>query len=142
MFRRKHPWHFTSRKPVHIDVSDLSEQLVMQGDETHIRQTIANLIDNAIKYSGEEVSITIQAASEARNVRVAIIGNGFGIAPEKQEFVFQKYTRVHSKEESISGFGIGLSYVKTVIEKHGGSISLSSKPNQGSEFAFSLPVGA
>lgn len=86
MFRRKHPWHFTSRKPVHIDVSDLSEQLVMQGDETHIRQTIANLIDNAIKYSGEEVSITIQAASEARNVRVAIIGNGFGIARSRNLF--------------------------------------------------------
>ncbi|MBP1618957.1 MAG: integral rane sensor signal transduction histidine kinase [Bacteroidetes bacterium] len=132
----------TSHKPVHIDISDLPEQLLVQGDETHIRQTIANLIDNAIKYSGEEVAITIQAASEVRNLRVTIIDNGFGIAPEKQELVFQKYARVHSKEESISGFGIGLSYVKAVIEKHGGSISLSSKPNQGSEFAFSLPVGA
>jgi signal transduction histidine kinase len=132
----------TSHKAVEINTPDLPEKLFVRGDETHIRQTIANLIDNAIKYSGEEVTITLKAVSEGRNVRMAVIDNGFGIAPEKQELVFEKYARIHNTEKSMPGFGIGLSYVKTVVEKHGGNISLHSQIDHGCEFAFSLPRAA
>ncbi|MFT4073459.1 MAG: HAMP domain-containing sensor histidine kinase [Dysgonamonadaceae bacterium] len=132
----------TSSKAVEINTPELPERLAVRGDETHIRQTIANLIDNAIKYSGEKVTITIKVVSEAKNVLVTVIDNGVGIAPEKQELVFEKYTRIPGQKKSISGFGIGLSYVKAVIEKHGGSISLRSQIDRGSEFVFSLPRAA
>lgn len=132
----------TSSKAVEINTPELPERLAVRGDETHIRQTIANLIDNGIKYSGEKVTITIKVVSEAKNVLVTVIDNGVGIAPEKQELVFEKYTRIPGQKKSISGFGIGLSYVKAVIEKHGGSISLRSQIDRGSEFVFSLPRAA
>lgn len=127
-------------KPITIQLPDLPEHLFAKGDETHIRQAIANLIDNAVKYSGESVEISIQATEEGHDIRVTITDNGWGIPPEKQELIFQKYTRLKAEDKSVSGFGIGLNYVKTVVEKHGGRIALDSTLNQGSRFALSLPL--
>lgn len=130
-----------SSKPVHIDMSDVPEQLWMNGDEHHIRQVIANLMDNAVKYSGAKVNISICARLHNGIVCLVVADDGTGIAPEKQELVFSKYVRLHAEEKSIPGFGIGLNYVKTVIEKHGGKVTLISELEQGSEFVLSFPVG-
>ena len=127
------------KKVINID-SDLPEYFFWEGDDIHIRQALANLIDNAIKYSDKNVEISIRAVKEKRNVRLTVSDNGWGIPLERQEEVFEKYTRLHTKGKSLSGFGIGLNYVKTVVEKHGGKISLISLPNEGSQFIITLPM--
>lgn len=132
----------TCLKPLSIDISSLPQELFVKGDELHLRQTIANLIDNAIKYSGDSVDIIIRANDDGKNINISVSDNGFGIAPEKQSQIFTKYTRLQAENKSISGFGIGLSYVKTVVEKHGGIVSLFSQIDKGSEFIIHLPETA
>lgn len=111
------------------------------GDRQLLMQCFANLIDNAIKYSGDKVEIGIRLQREAAGVKVSIRDNGFGIPEEKLEMVFDKYSRVHLGKTQIKGFGIGLNYVKNIVEKHKGEVSVTSEPGKGSEFSVVLPIG-
>jgi two-component system phosphate regulon sensor histidine kinase PhoR len=103
-----------------------------------LTQCFANLIDNAIKYSGSVVEINISIKLNTNNVLVIFKDNGIGIPPEKIDKIFDKYSRVDNNTK-VNGFGIGLNYVKTIIEKHQGKISVTSEPGVGSEFTVSLP---
>lgn len=111
------------------------------GDRQLLTQCFANLIDNAIKYSGDEVQIRITIAHEQNRVAISINDNGFGIPADKLEFLFDKYSRMHSSETKINGFGIGLNYVKKIVEKHSGEVRVQSAPGKGSEFCVLLPAG-
>lgn len=111
------------------------------GDRQLLMQCFANLIDNAIKYSGETVEIQIRLLKESQGVKVCIQDNGFGIPAEKLELVFDKYSRVHLGKTQIKGFGIGLNYVKNIVEKHNGEVSVTSETGKGSEFSVLLPLG-
>jgi len=104
-----------------------------------LNQCFANLIDNAIKYSGVDVEITITLSEIESFVQVAIQDNGFGIPEDKLPNIFEKYNRAHAAEMKINGFGIGLNYVKTIVEKHKGRIEVSSQVRKGSEFRVLLP---
>lgn len=111
------------------------------GDRQLLMQCFANLIDNAIKYSGENVEILIRIEKYFQGVKVSIKDNGFGIPAEKLELVFDKYSRVHLGKTQIKGFGIGLNYVKNIVEKHNGEVSVTSETGKGSEFSVLLPLG-
>lgn len=126
-------------KTVSIQFEGVPEQVMIHADRDHIRQTIANLIDNAIKYSNDTVIITISIKHIKNNLMLCVRDNGIGIAPEKISSVFEKYTRINSAPGSPSGFGIGLSYVKAVVEKHAGKIEVVSELSKGSEFRVYLP---
>ena len=113
---------------------------VVNVDKTHLSNAINNLVDNAIKYSGEPVEITIQVARQQDRLKIMVKDNGIGIPGNYQESIFEKFFRVPTGNiHNVKGFGLGLSYVKKIVEKHGGTIRVKSEPEKGSEFHLEIP---
>lgn len=113
----------------------------ISADTFHLERAITNLLDNAIKYAVVPPEIKVEASLVNGNIRVEISDNGIGIAEEEQGRIFDRFYRVSTgNRHDVKGFGLGLSYVKTIVEKHGGTISVQSKPGKGSRFIVSLPV--
>ncbi len=118
--------------------ADLRE---IQADEVHISNIIANLLDNALKYSKEIPEITITTKNKNGSILLSIADNGIGIAKEDQKMIFERFYRVHTGNvHNIKGFGLGLSYVKKVIEAHKGTIEVESVLNKGSKFTITMPA--
>lgn len=121
-----------------IECSDSQE---VRADEMHLRQILSTLIDNAIKYSGDSVKITLRAYSEADHTVIECSDNGFGISREHQRHIFEKFYRVPTGEiHHTRGYGLGLYYAHKVIHQHGGEISVSSRIGKGSTFTIKLPT--
>ena len=109
-------------------------------DEVHLSNIMLNLLDNAIKYSSGSPEINIRTEDIAEGVKILIRDNGIGISKEAQSRVFDKFYRVPTGNlHNVKGFGLGLSYVKTMVEAHGGKVSVKSELNKGSEFQVILP---
>ena len=110
-------------------------------DRSLITQALSNLVDNAIKYSPERTAVTLSTALEADAVRVTVEDRGYGIPIEDQDKVWEKFYRVSRdgrvKEEESTG--LGLSFVRQVVEQHGGQVFLQSEPGLGSKVGFTLP---
>jgi two-component system, OmpR family, phosphate regulon sensor histidine kinase PhoR len=126
-------------KKVEIQTDYELPDFSVSGDIQLLSQCFANLIDNAIKYSSQEVLIIITIRRNKQWVVVSIRDNGFGIPQEKLPMIFDKYTRAHPENRKINGFGIGLNYVKNIVEKHKGMVEVNSQPGEGSEFSILLP---
>ena len=110
-------------------------------DQLYLNNAISNLIDNAIKYSGNSVEISIMCEDKEEHVSIHVKDNGFGISLTDQSKIFRRFERgAEIKRNRVSGFGIGLSYVQQVIEAHGGKVSVSSQEGVGSEFIIILPI--
>ena len=128
----------------HISVDIEPEDLSVLADRTHFSNIISNLIDNAIKYSHGEAEVTIHCrkmAVEGQNeqTEISVSDHGIGIAPEKQKHIFDKFYRVPTGNlHDVKGYGLGLFYVKTMIEKHGGSVSVKSELGKGSTFTIRI----
>ena len=113
--------------------------MIILADRFHLSNIIGNLVDNAIKYSGESVRIDITARRANESTEIRIRDNGIGIAPDKQKHIFEKFYRVPTGNvHDVKGYGLGLYYAKTMVEKHGGTITVSSTPGKGSEVLLSL----
>ncbi|WP_448702211.1 sensor histidine kinase [Mucilaginibacter sp. AW1-3] len=109
-------------------------------DVFHLRNVLHNLIDNAIKYSGDAVDIVITVYTEDNMACISVKDNGIGIAPADAAQVFDKFYRVPTGNiHNVKGTGLGLSYAKYIIEAHGGSIAVKSEPGNGAEFIIALP---
>lgn len=118
-----------------------AEQIVTMGDRSHLASVISNLIDNAVKYSTPMTPIKIATRNLNKSIHVSITDQGMGIAPAHQKHLFKKFYRVPSGNvHDIKGFGLGLHYVKTIVEMHGGDISVTSELGKGSTFTFVLPI--
>lgn len=111
---------------------------VISVDGKLIERVIANLLDNAIKYSPSNSSITVKLADWNLEVLVQVIDTGIGISAEHFLFVFDAFYRISRDSE---GSGLGLSIAKAIIEAHGGKIWVKSTPREGSTFSFTLPKG-
>ncbi len=109
-------------------------------DPTRMRQVFANLLDNAIKYTGEGGKVTVQARREESNVVVRVRDNGIGIPVEDQDKIWERLYR-GDKSRSQRGLGLGLSLVRAIIRAHEGQVQVVSQPEQGSEFTVTIPVG-
>ena len=110
-------------------------------DKSLITQAVKNLVNNAIKYSPERTTVTVSTALEAETVRVCVEDRGYGIPAEARERVWDKFYRVvrEGQEKDEESTGLGLSFVREVVEQHGGRVDLDSEEGRGSKFSFTLP---
>jgi len=109
-------------------------------DRMHIENMLTNLLDNANKYSPGAPEITVSTRNSDTGVFIVVQDNGIGISSENHKHVFKKMFRVHTGNvHDVKGFGLGLYYVKTMAEAHGGTIRLSSETGKGSSFEWFLP---
>ncbi len=114
---------------------------VIKGDQVHISNIVFNLIDNAIKYSEDKPEIKIVTTSNRELIRTEIHDKGIGIPKKSLPYVFDKFYRVPKGNiHDVKGFGLGLHYVKQMLELHGGKIKVTSVEGEGSVFSFTLPL--
>mgnify|MGYP000742380405 CR=1 FL=1 len=124
---------------VHISVDIEPEDLSVLADRTHFSNIISNLIDNAVKYSKEEAELSIYCQQTGETVTISVNDRGIGIPLDKQKHIFDKFYRVPTGNlHNIKGYGLGLFYVKSMVEKHGGTITVKSEPDKGSTFTITL----
>lgn len=120
-----------------LELHDLPETIY--ADPFHLERAITNLLDNALKYSGDAPVITVSASCEKNQLKIAVADNGKGISEEEQGRIFDRFYRVSTgNRHDVKGFGLGLSYVKTIVEMHSGAVSVSSKPGKGSTFTITI----
>lgn len=118
---------------------EADENLTAVFDAKLMSSVFSTLVDNAVKYSGEPVRILLKAIRKSDKLFISVSDNGIGIAPEHQRHVFEKFYRVpHGDVHEVKGYGIGLYFAKTIVERHGGRISLTSTPGNGSTFTIEL----
>ncbi|MBT1701016.1 HAMP domain-containing histidine kinase [Fulvivirgaceae bacterium PWU4] len=112
---------------------------VIDTDETHLGNVFYNLLDNALKFTEGAPHIRIATADHApRSIAISIADNGIGISRETEQLIFDKFYHDHSRL-GVNGFGLGLHYVRSVVEAHRGKIEVKSEPGKGSEFLICLP---
>lgn len=113
---------------------------VVEGDQTHLSNVINNLLDNANKYSPDAPVIRLSTRNLSNGVEVTVSDQGMGMSREARKHVFDRFYRVHTGDRhDVKGFGLGLSYVKTIVEAHGGSVSVKSELGKGSSFSVFFP---
>lgn len=121
-------------KEITINVG-VDEDVSIEADRTHLSNVLNNLIDNSIKYSGSSVEITISGNER----EISVSDNGIGIPANSIPYLFNKFYRVpHGNRQDVRGYGIGLYYVKSILDKMGWSIDVRSKENEGSVFTIKI----
>jgi two-component system phosphate regulon sensor histidine kinase PhoR len=110
-------------------------------DEVHFSNLLSNLIDNAIKYSNENILIKVSTHSTTKLLIIRIEDNGIGMSKETVKRIFEKFYRAHTGNlHNVKGFGLGMSYVKTVIDAHKAKIRVDSTLGKGSIFTIEVPL--
>jgi two-component system phosphate regulon sensor histidine kinase PhoR len=114
---------------------------LIHADEVHFSNLINNLVDNAVKYSNENVLLKISTTSTHKTIIIRIEDNGIGMSKETVKRIFEKFYRAHTGNlHNVKGFGLGLSYVKTVVDAHHGKIKVESTPGKGTCFIIEMPL--
>ena len=130
-------------KSAKITTNFKAENALIAGDRMHLTNVLANLIDNALKYSKDNPQIELSTHSDKKGVTIVISDNGIGISSDNQHLVFKNLYRVHTGDvHDVKGFGLGLYYVKQIVEMHHGSITLTSQLGHGSRFEVFLPYNS
>ncbi|MBK8521775.1 MAG: HAMP domain-containing sensor histidine kinase [Ferruginibacter sp.] len=124
-----------------IDVELEAENDLILADEVHFTNVINNLLDNAVKYSKDNLHIKLSTKNAGNHLKIKIEDNGIGMNKETLHRIFEKFYRAHTGNvHNVKGFGLGLSYVKTMIDAHHGTIKAESVLGKGSSFTISLPL--
>jgi two-component system, OmpR family, phosphate regulon sensor histidine kinase PhoR len=124
---------------LHLRLSEKSHKL--EGDPVHLTNVLYNLMDNAIKYSTGAVHLSVKTQISTNFLSLEFTDQGIGISKEHQKSIFDKFYRVPTGNvHNVKGFGLGLYYVKLIIEGHSGKITLISTPKQGTTFTVKLPI--
>ncbi|MFA8435088.1 MAG: sensor histidine kinase [Marinifilaceae bacterium] len=112
----------------------------INADRFHFSNVMQNLVENAVKYSGDQVEVWVACKQKGAVTEISVTDNGFGIPKRHQARIFDKFYRVPTGNvHNVKGFGLGLHYVKTILLEHGGDIRVKSTPHKGSCFTISLP---
>ena len=121
-------------KPVEISL-DVPSKMTVKTDRLHFAHIMSNLLDNAIKYSADKAEITVTAKQKDHKVEITVSDHGIGIDPDKQKYIFDKFYRVpHGNIQEVKGYGLGLYYVKNMMDKLQGSVTVKSEPGKGTAF--------
>ena len=128
------------KKNGRIQTTFNAENPIVEADNTHLSNIIYNLLDNANKYSPETPDILVLTENTPKGIIIKVKDKGIGMAKEARKYIFDKFYRVHTGDlHDVKGFGLGLSYVKAMVEAHGGTIEVKSEPGKGSVFSVFLP---
>ncbi len=129
------------KKRIRLIEQPASRMPPVAADKSLITQVVANLVGNAIKYSPERTTVTVSTVLEADAVRVQVEDKGYGIPPESIDKVWEKFYRVarDGQEKDEESTGLGLAFVREVVEQHGGEVEVESEVGRGSTFSFTLP---
>ena len=131
------------RKRISIALTPIAENLQITGDRELMEYACYNLLTNAVKYSPQRTEASVSAWKESGHIHIAVEDQGIGMDQKEVKQVFQKFYRTKKAEESgEAGTGIGLSIVQQIVEQHGGEISVTSNPGQGSRFTMAFPAAA
>ncbi|MEO5682835.1 MAG: HAMP domain-containing sensor histidine kinase [Chitinophagaceae bacterium] len=123
-----------------VTVTTAGDQFVIEADRLHMTSVIYNLLDNALKYSKETPVIAIHIADCSKFVSLSVTDNGIGIAAEYNRKIFEQFFRVpDGNRHNTKGYGLGLSYVHHIVQRHQGFIEVKGKPGEGSTFTVHLP---
>ena len=118
----------------------LADRTFIKGDEVHLTNVVFNLLDNAMKYSSDNPEITVGTYNKKDQLVVTVQDNGIGIPKEHQSNIFDRFYRVPTGNvHDVKGFGLGLSYVKKIIDLHNGTIKVESAVNRGTKFKIYFP---
>ena len=124
-----------------LDVNLAAAKDTLMADDVHFTNLISNLLDNAVKYSKDNLQIKISTQSTGNILKIKIEDNGIGMNKETISRIFEKFYRAHTGNlHNVKGFGLGLSYVKTMVEAHRGTIKAESIPGKGTTFLLSFPL--
>lgn len=132
----------TAPNPTHKQVNilvDIPEGLTVHADSSHLYNIMSNLVENAIKYSGDEVSVTISASETSDGVAVSVADDGIGIPASDLGHIFNRFYRGRASAGDVPGIGLGLTYVKLLTDAHGGRVAVESTPGSGTRFTINLP---
>jgi two-component system phosphate regulon sensor histidine kinase PhoR len=129
-----------AEKEITFDVKITEEAEKLNADRFHMVNVMQNLIENSLKYSDNPVIIRIVCERKQDFLSISVSDNGIGIPKKHQGKVFDQFYRVPTGDvHNVKGFGLGLHYVRNIVEKHGGKISLISEVGKGSTFTINLP---
>ena len=118
-----------------ISLSVEPEDLCVRADKMHFQNIVGNLVDNALKYGGTSVAVSIRCRKEERSTTVSVTYSGPGIPQAKQRYVFDKFYRLpDGNQHNVKGYGLGLYYVRSLMTSMGGRVTLESEPGKGSTF--------
>ena len=124
-----------------ISAEIAAENSIIKADEVHITNVVFNLLDNAVKYSNENPEIKVTTYNKKEFVVISVQDKGIGISKEHQKQIFDKFYRVPTGNvHNVKGFGLGLSYVKKVVDLHKGEIKVESALNKGTKFSILFPL--
>ena len=126
---------------VTIETDDASPCVVL-ADASRLERVVANLLTNALKYSGEEAPVTARLSRKGTTVELAVVDRGIGIEPESVKRLFERYYRTPAGKLRASGLGLGLYITRLIVEAHGGQVDVSSELGKGSTFTVTLPSPA
>jgi signal transduction histidine kinase len=113
----------------------------VRGDRERLRQVLANLLENALKYSTADGEVLVRAFADPDAVRVEVADAGPGIAPEHHQLIFEKFGRIATDGSGKPGTGLGLFIARSIAEAHGGSLGVRSGSRRGAVFTLTLPAG-
>jgi len=116
-----------------------AEEIIIEGDKNRLARAFANLVDNALKYTSKNGSVTISFDAQPETITLSVKDTGIGIPEEEQGLIWQRLFRGKKAREAEKGLGLGLNIVQVIVAAHGGSVALKSAPGQGSTFSATLP---
>ncbi len=119
--------------------NDIGTEVIVPADPSHLFNILNNIVENAVKYSCDSVEITASATEAHGTVKIRIADNGNGISSGDLNHIFKRFYRGKTKSGDVPGMGLGLAYVKLLVEAHGGEITVESRENEGTCFTITLP---